>query len=447
MAQKTKLSESTAVQELGVGGSTVGFLGQLHGDDFLRELRGRRGINKFREMEMNNDIIGSVLHAINMIVRQTDIVVEPANDSEEAKREKQFVESLFVDMEHSWDDAVTNALTFLPYGFSILEVVYKKREGPETRSKARNSRFSDGRIGIRKLSPRAQWTIERFEMEPQGDILGVYQENTSFGAVSPFIPVNKFLHFRTRAVNDDPAGRSLLRNAYKPYYFLTHIQEIEAIAIERELNGIPVVELPASYMASDATDAQKAVRSKLERIGRDLKFNEQGFIMLPSDTYEDQDGNPTNTKMVNIRLISSDGSRNIDIDPVVKRYQSDIARTVLADFVMLGSNDRGSFALSKSKVDIFVKATQGYMESIAGVLNKQLLPRVWELNGLDHDLMPTIKAGDVAGADLTVLGRFIRASGLSEKVGTDNILEDALRERAELPRTTVEQSTERDSIS
>ena len=105
--------------------------------------------------------------------------------------------------------------------------------------------------------------------------------------------------------------------------------------------------------------------------------------------------------------MSSSGTRNIDIDPVVKRYQHDIARSVLSEFLMLGSQG-GSYALSKSKTDLFLRALESYIQAIVDVLNKQLVERLWELNGLNYALMPTIVAGDVAPHDLREIAAFLR---------------------------------------
>jgi hypothetical protein len=97
---------------------------------------------------------------------------------------------------------------------------------------------------------------------------------------------------------------------------LNTVQQYEAIGIERELAGIPHAEVPSEYLSPDATEDQVAFRNNLESILKDVKFNEQGFLITPSDTYPDKDGAPTNQKLVSIRLMSSEGSRNIDIDPM-----------------------------------------------------------------------------------------------------------------------------------
>jgi hypothetical protein len=188
---------------------------------------------------------------------------------------------------------------------------------------------------------------------------------------------------------------------------LNNLQAIEAIAVERELAGIPVARIPAEYLSNDASPAQAGFVNNLQQILRDVKFNEQGYIVLPSDTYPDKDGAPTNIRLVDIELMSSNGSRNIDIDPIVRRYQHDIARSVLSEFLLLGSQG-GSYALSKSKTDLFLRALESYIQAIVDVLNKQLVERLWELNGLDYKLMPKIVAGDVAPHDLREIAAFLR---------------------------------------
>lgn len=110
---------------------------------------------------------------------------------------------------------------------------------------------------------------------------------------------------------------------------------------------------------------------------------------------------------MDIELITANGSRSIDIDPVVKRYQHDIARSLMAEFLMLGSGS-GSYALSKTKTDLFLRSLESYINTIVDVLNKQLVERLWQLNGLDWSTMPKLVAGDVAPHDLREIAAFLR---------------------------------------
>jgi hypothetical protein len=402
-----KLSETEAKKILGVAGDNTSN-GQIRADEFLPELRGKKAIRKYREMRDNDSTIGAVMYATEQVLRDVDLKVMPANDSAEAKKEAEFVESVLDDMDHTLDDHIAESLSNLSYGFAWFEVIYKRRNGPTERSDKKRSKYSDGRMGVRKIAIRAPWTISRFDVDQQtGDVKGIYQDGSGYNN-SNYIPTRKSLYYRTTTINGDPAGRSILRNAYTSYEYVNNLQSIEAIAVERELAGIPVARIPAEYLSGDATATQSGFVNNLQSILRDVKFNEQGYIILPSDTYPDKDGAPTNQKLVDVELMSSSGSRNIDIDPIVRRYQHDIARSVLSEFLMLGGGNTGSYALSKSKTDLFLRALESYIQAIVDVLNKQLVERLWELNGLNYDLMPTIVAGDVAPHDLREIAAFLR---------------------------------------
>ena len=406
MATK-KLSEGAAKSILGVAGDNTR-TGQIRADEFIPELRGKNAIRKYREMRDNDSTIGAVMYAAEQVLRDVKLKVEPANDTEEAKREADFVESIFDDMDHSLDDHIAESLSSLSYGFAWFEVVYKRRVGPTQRSPKKNSKYTDGRLGVRKIACRAPWTVSRFDVEDKsGDVLGIYQD-VGYGSGKHYIPTTKSLYYRTTVLNGDPSGRSILRNAYSSYVYLNNLQNIEAIAVERELAGIPIARIPSEYLSADASAAQSGFVGNLQQILRDVKFNEQGYIITPSDTYPDKDGSPTNIRLVDIELMSSNGNRNVDIDPIVRRYQHDIARSVLSEFLMLGGGNNGSYALSKSKTDLFLRALESYIQAIVDVLNKQLVERLWQLNGLNYDLMPCIKAGDVAPHDLREISGFLR---------------------------------------
>jgi hypothetical protein len=440
-----QLTQGAAFKEMGVGGVNTRNKGSFLQDEFLPELRGRRAVRKYREMADNDPIIGAALHAMKQTLRNTTIDVVAVDESAAAVKEKEFVESVLKDMDHSIEDFIAEVLTFLEYGWSWFEVVYKRRDGMKTSTQKFRSLYTDGRIGVRKLAPRAQWTTEHFEITDQGDIMGMWQEGT-IGKGRIFLTKAKSIHFRTTTVNNEPAGRSVLRNAYVPYTYLNALQRVEAIGIERELTGMPVGRMPAEYLSPNATNDQKALRASMEKILRDVRFNDQGYLLLPSDTYTDSEGKVSNVKMLDVELIASQGSRAIDTRPVVNGYQTDIARTVLAEFLMLGSGAQGSFALSKSKTDIFLLALEGYMGTIVASMNKQLLPVLWELNGLDFDLMPTLKAGDVAPHDLREISGFLRnlnQAGISVS-DQPHIVDDLLR-AAGLPKIKPEirEETER----
>ena len=384
-------------------------------DEFIADLRGQRGIKRLREMAQNDPIIGAVLSAMDLMIRSTPWRIE--GGLAEAKE-------LITYCLHNLDDAtfemfLSDVLSFLPYGFSVFEII--------ARHPALHPR---GWVTLSRLAPRAQWTIDRFEVDRQARMLGIHQTST---LGSGFIPAWKLLHFRTASKQNDPAGQSVLRAAYQPWYFARRIQEIEAVAIERELNGIPMFRVPSEFLAPDASDDKKAFMARVREIARDVKRNEMGYIIIPSDPFEFSDGKHSDMRMVDFELVASQGKRDIDTSEVIIRYQQDMARSALADFVMLGVNDRGSFALSKSKADLFLKALEGYLDAIASVLNRQLVPTLMRWNGMREEDAPKIMHGRVAPTDLAELQGYIKAMADVGLDLRDDATTDFLRNAAGLP--------------
>lgn len=399
-------------KELGVASDSRPDWG-LRSDEFVVQLKGRQGIKKYREMAENDAVIGAILHAMTQMMRSIEWRVEGKSNSA-----VDFVHSVMNGMDDkSWEEFIADVLTMLPYGFSVFEMVPR--------------RDADGMIRMKKLASRAAYTLDRFVTEENGDIKGIWQVAAQKNV---FIPYARLLHFRTTSTSNEPSGRSVLRSAFTSWRAANNIRYFEGVGIERELNGLPIVRIPSEFMSADASDAQKALFNQMKTIARDVKRNEQGYIILPSDRYADEDGKLTDNLMVEFDLIASKGTRDINTGEVILRYEQAIARSVMADFVMLGANDRGSFALSKSKADLFLKALEGYADTIAAQINRKLLPYLWELNGMDKADMPKMVRGRVAPVDLEELGQYIQRLALSGvDLFPDDNLDKHLRDVAGLP--------------
>lgn len=424
--------------ELGVSGLTQ-YSGYVQ-EEFLRQLEGTKGVRVYREMMDNDPIVGAILTAVGLILRSVPWECEAADeDSAEAQTERDFALSLLHDMSHTMEDFMAECMTMLGFGWSWHEMVTKTRVGPDERDSSKRSRHTDGRIGVRKLAPRAQESMDRWEFDEDGGVAAMIQRPPD-GGPEIRLPIERSLLFRTTSRKNNPEGLSILRNAYRPYYFAQKIEEIEAIGVERDLVGIPIVRIPMEYLSPDATPAMQTVVRKYQKIAIDMGRNQQTGIVVPSDPYTDDMGKPTGARKVEIDLLSTAGSRTIDTDKVINRHQRNIARSVLADFIMLGTDGKsGSYALSANKSDLFLKACETYLNQVAGVLNRHMLPRIWALNGLDPELMPKYKPGAMAPVALDVLGAFLnQAAGAGMELFPDPDLDAHLRDEAGLPPKSEE---------
>jgi hypothetical protein len=187
-------------------------------EEYLPVLRGLQGIRTYQEMSQNDAVIGAVLSAISLMIRAVDWKVTAADDTPAAQAEAEYVDSLFTDMDHTFEDFLAEALSMLPFGWAYHEIVFKIRGGPYETDPRLRSKYDDGRIGIRKLPIRSQDSLLRWEFGPNNDLLGMHQLLPTGGSVI-FIPIQKALHFRTTSRKDSPEGVSMLRNAYRSWYF------------------------------------------------------------------------------------------------------------------------------------------------------------------------------------------------------------------------------------
>ena len=398
-------------------------------EEFLHELRGRRGAEVYREMADNDDVVGAILFAIEMLVRQCDWTVEPTGDKPIDKEAAEFVESCMNDMQDTWTDTISEILSFLTYGWSFHEIVYKRRMGhtsnPQTKSK-----YDDGLIGWQKLPIRAQETLYQWEYDDKDNLLGMTQmPPPDFGLFT--IPMDKALLFRTKSRKNNPEGRSILRNCYRSWYFKRRIQEIEGIGIERDLAGLPVIHGPEGLdLWDDTVESNIKARVGLENMVKQIRRDEMEGIVLPHG-YE-------------LELLSSGGQRQFDTNAVINRYDTRIAMTVLADFIFLGHQQTGSWALSSDKTELFSVAIGAFLDIISETFNSQGIPALIDING-EHFAgitdYPKMVHGDIEDMDLEKLSTFIKDMTGVGLLIPDEGLEDFVRRAGNLPDRTTEVST------
>lgn len=398
-------------------------------EEFLRELRGKKGIETYREMAENDDTIGAILFAVEMLIRQASWNVEPGGDTPKDKEAAEFVEQCMHDMQDTWTDTISEILSFLTYGWSFHEIVYKRRMG-KTRDQKTRSKYNDGLIGWRKLPIRAQETLYQWEYDDEDNLIAMTQlPPPNYGLIT--IPMDKAMLFRTKSRKGNPEGRSILRNAYRSWYFKRRIQEYEGIGIERDLAGLPVFTAPEDIAIWDEDDPDMVkLRTGMEAMVQKIRVDELAGIVKPHG--------------FEFELLNSGGSKQFDTNAIIQRYDTGMAMTVLADFVFLGHQQVGSFALSSDKTELFSMAIGAYLDIICETFNSQGIPQLIDVNGSHFDGItdyPKLAHGDIENADIQKLAAYIKdMTGVGILVPDDG-LEDYVREAAGLPERTSDTRT------
>ncbi|MNB69307.1 hypothetical protein D3C75_158350 [compost metagenome] len=387
-------------------------------EEFMPHLRWPRAGEVYQEMGDNDPVIGSVLYLAEMLIRNTDWTVQRASDKPVDVAAALFVEECMNDMDTSWADNISEIISMLQYGFSFHEVVFKVRRGKnETNGKYR-SKYSDGRIGWRRMPIRSQSSLHEWIFDDDGDIKGFVQ--LALPNYKPImIPLDKGLLFRTRVSRDNPEGKSLLRNAYRPWYFKKRIEEIEGIGIERDLAGLPVLTAPQGMdLWDDRDERMVALKANAEMLVSSIRRDGEEGVLLPNGW--------------ELKLLSSGSSRQFDTNAIINRYDNRIAITMLSDLILIGGEKTGSFALAEAKQSLLASALSAQIWNISDILNNYAVPKLMKYNNFSGITdYPRIEPGQMISPALKEVALLLRAMGLD--ISKDIELQNYLRKISSLP--------------
>lgn len=440
MAQKLKVRKTPtltgAEPRMGLGAVQLGQSGlkRSYGyiyEELLPQLMGRKAVSVYQEMSQNSSVIGAVLFAIDMFMRKVLWREEAASESKVDKERAKFLASCRDDMEMSWPDFISEVNSMLPYGWSWFEICYKQRFNDvidEFGTTA--SQWNDGLIGWQKFMPIAQESWWRWDFSPvSGKTIGMWQRPAPDYS-ERYLPLGKSLHFRTKSWKDNPEGVSVLRTAYRSWYFLKRIEEIEAIGVERDLAGIPIATVPAEMLGENASEADQAMVASVVKLVQNVRRDEQEGIVWP------QAYDAAGHELYTFKLLTSGGTRQFPTQEIISRYESRIAMTVLADFLLLGNDatNNGSYALSTSKASMFQSALETFLNDIENEINNRAIPLLFRMNGINTGPYPKLRHDIVQKPTLTDLATLISAmAGAGAQLFPDSELENHLREFAKLP--------------
>lgn len=410
------MSEAVNYKQFGTSGLTR-YGGYVY-EEFLPELRWPRAGKIYKEMADNDPVIGSILFIAEMLIRKVGWTVTPVSDKPVDKEAAEFLQTCMDDMSTSWPNTINEILSIFQYGFSFHEIVYKIRRGPtETNSKYR-SKYTDGRIGWKRIPIRAQDTMHEWIFADDGDIKGFVQmAPPNYKSVD--IPLSKGLLFRTRIAKDNPEGKSMLRNAYRPWYFKKHIEEIEGIGIERDLAGFPTLTAPENLdLWNEEDENMVLLRQNAENLIKSIRRDSEEGALLPNGW--------------ELKLLTTGSSRQFDTNAIINRYDNRMAITMLSDIVLIGGDKTGSFALADTKKSLLAAALEAQIQNIADTFNSFAVPKLFYYNkfaGLKET--PLITPGQVETPDLKELALILKVMGVD--VNKDFELQNFLRKLSSIP--------------
>ena len=402
----------------------------ISNDELKKELNFPNNIKVFKEMSYHSTINSALSLYLNLCTKADWVVKEVPSASPEEKKQAEFLRECMQDMEHSWEDFIKDALTKNIFGFSVHEKVYRKRFS------ANGSKYNDGKIGWKKLPIRSQESIQKFIFSEDGnEVIGVKQNIANLS--DPYnrfanrnrkevqLPLSKVLLFRSGNHRGDPFGKSLLRDSYLSWRYLTTLEETEANGVAKDLAGLPILMLPPQYLSKDATPDQVAIRKYYERSLANLQVNQQSAMMLPQ-AFDPETKQP----LFKLELLSLEGKKGFDTTKIKEYYKNAILTSLFADILIMGQSATGSFALGQIKNSLSGTMAETILREIKDVINRDLIRQTYELNGWNTSRMATLDFENVDSIDAETFSKFIQRTSsvgmLTKDLDTVNRIRETL---------------------
>jgi hypothetical protein len=398
-----QLKPANLGHEFGVSGTTI--LDGVITRDYLTELRGLPGMKVYDQMRRSDGQTQALLSVYKLPIEAASWYIEPATEDARDVEIADFVNyCLFEHGRQNWAGFLSEALTLLDFGYALFETVFSPGSGQY-----------EGTLGLDRLAWRSPLTIERWYTDPETRELVEVVQQTELGQRYSMAG-ERLLCLTRRREGDNFEGTSLLRAPYKHWYIKDKLYRLQAIGLERGGVGIPVAQYPRGALQGDEVAAIKQI---LEQ----LRGHHQVYVNLPTDK-------------VALTLLQA-----TNLGPAVAAFQSAIdhhdlliARSGLAQFLVLAGAASGSMALSIDQTEFFMHALNAQAGQIAAELSTRVIPALVKLNYGEQDRYPKLCHSPVAGdSRLSDWAALLKNLVEARLLIPDGLIEDTIRAEMELP--------------
>jgi len=357
------------------------------------ELRDAERFRTFSEILANTSVVAAGVRYFLNLAAKSGWTFTPAEGDTDGKWAEMAEQILKDDPRTSWSRIVKRACMYRFYGFSVQEWTAKRRE--------------DGVITFKDVQPRPQMTIERWDVAPTGEVLGIVQRSPQTSE-ELYLPRGKVVYIVDDVLNDSPTGLGLFRHLVKPAKRLERFELLEQWGFENDLRGTPVGRAPYSEIrekvdAGQMTKEQAAaaVRPLEDFVKKHVKNPALG-LLLDSMVYKTSDDaqTPSGTHKFGMDLLQGGSTTLAEVAASIVRINKELARVLGVEGIILGDGDAGSNALSRDKSNQLALTVDGTLEEVADGLRNDLLETAWTLNGFPEEMMPKLRAEAVAYRDV-----------------------------------------------
>ena len=395
------------VRDVNLGNTRGGAGFSIHGGYIAEKERDASLIGRNRFLTYSNILADSTIVASGVryflnLAAKTPWKVRPASDEDDAREKAEFVEKMLHDMATPLHKVVRQAAMHRMWGFATMEW-----------TAARND---EGQYVVKYIENRAQWTIELWDTDFAGRVLGIVQRPAQDLGRSIYIPRAKLVYLCDNSFTDDPRGVGLLRHVARPVKQLREYERLEHLGYETDMRGIPVAkgplaELQAAVNTKKITQdqANALIQPLRDFITNHIRGTDSG-IVLDSSVYagSGEDETPIKAAKYEIDLLSGGSYGHKEIAEAIERINREIARVLGVEQLLLGADSAGSLALSRDKSQAFFMVVNSALTEIRSAFRKDVLEPIWLLNGFDEDLMPDLDFENVEFKDPEQVSKVVK---------------------------------------
>jgi hypothetical protein len=414
------------IEKRGVPTTTLGSTGLLDAGGMVQiDERDPRmiGENRWREfdrMVRDISIVAAGVRAYLNLVTNAEWTVNPPEGEEDNPQAQEIAKTAYdilFSMTTSWSTVVRKEAMFRFTGSALQEWTAVKRP--------------DGAIGLLDIENRPVRTIARWNRDKSGTIESVTQQLPSGGQV--IIPRSKLIYAVDDTFTEAPEGMGLLRHCVETSKRLDDFLRLEKIGYETDLRGIPIARAPLGELkkevdsagppGSEAHTNASARRNAMLKpvkdfITKHIKSLNTGML-LPSDTYLSTGGDTQTATSVQkwaLELLQGQSSSFSDMASAINRLNSELARILGVEHLMLGADGTGSLALSQSKIGTFYLTITSTLLDLLEVFERDLIEPLAVLNGWPEELIPELGVAEIRDQDIAGITAALRDMALAGAV-------------------------------
>lgn len=394
-------------KEIGYEGTKI-YGGYIDEDETLSELLFDESISTYRKMLKDAQVSASIKMVEYPIKTATWDIVAGTKDNQGFEIRDFVKEQLFNNDNFTFSSLLKHVLTYLRFGYTVFEKVWKINE---------NKEFIIKKIAYRRPETIQRWIqddeenlkeIEQFVLKPNGEWITLT------------IPNKYLLLFINDQEGNYYMGKSLLRDAYKNWHMKDIILKIDAMRHDRLGLGIPMVTLPPNAKSEDKQEAITVCET--------FRSHHKGYVIKPHE-YE-------------FELIDMKSKTLTDTIKSINYHDGQIMGNILGNVIELGKTASGNRALGETLADFFFLGLQSIANYIEDIFNgsegdRKLIKEIVDLNFKNVEKYPKLNASKVGGGVINQqYGNVLKELSLAGYITPIKEDENFFRQELQMPEIT-----------